>query len=107
MAIISSAGSGQASNLRQESAQKGRSNVNAAQALAKMKALEKKAKKYHLPMGELAIFTQQLASLLVAGLPLVQCLEALQDQTEDQCFPHRDPRCARGYLLRQLVLLGG
>jgi type IV pilus assembly protein PilC len=37
-------------------------------------------------MGELAIFTQQLASLLTAGLPLVQCLEALQDQTEDQCF---------------------
>ncbi|MEI7552626.1 MAG: type II secretion system F family protein [Verrucomicrobiota bacterium] len=51
-----------------------------------MKALEKKAKKYNLPMGELAIFTQQLASLLTAGLPLVQCLEALQDQTEDQCF---------------------
>src|ERR1035437_799586 len=37
-------------------------------------------------MGDLAIFTQQLASLLTAGLPLVQCLEALQDQTEDQCF---------------------
>jgi type IV pilus assembly protein PilC len=32
------------------------------------------------------LFTQQLASLLVAGLPLVQCLEALQDQTEDQVF---------------------
>ncbi len=37
-------------------------------------------------MGELAIFTQQLASLLNAGLPLVQCLEALQDQTEDPVF---------------------
>jgi type IV pilus assembly protein PilC len=35
---------------------------------------------------ELALFTQQLASLLTAGLPLVQCLEALQDQTEDPCF---------------------
>jgi type IV pilus assembly protein PilC len=32
------------------------------------------------------MFTQQLASLLVAGLPLVQCLEALQDQTEDPRF---------------------
>ncbi|HYP16404.1 MAG TPA: type II secretion system F family protein [Opitutus sp.] len=61
-------------------------SVRAAQALAKQKALEKKAKKYKLPLGELAIFTQQLASLLVAGLPLVQCLEALQDQTEDACF---------------------
>jgi type IV pilus assembly protein PilC len=37
-------------------------------------------------MGELAIFTQQIASLLNAGLPLVQCLEALQDQTEDPVF---------------------
>src|SRR5207237_1458711 len=36
--------------------------------------------------GQLAMFTQQLASLLTAGLPLVQCLEALQDQTEDAVF---------------------
>ena len=57
-----------------------------AQALAKQKAIEKKAKRYKLPLGELAIFTQQLSSLLVAGLPLVQCLEALQDQTEDPYF---------------------
>ncbi len=61
-------------------------NVKAAQALAKQKSLEKKAKTYRLPMGELALFTQQIASLLAAGLPLVQCLEALQDQTEDACF---------------------
>ncbi len=60
--------------------------MKAAQALAKQKSLEKKARKYRLPMGELALFTQQLASLLTAGLPLVQCLEALQDQTEDACF---------------------
>lgn len=66
--------------------QKKGNNVKAAQALAKQKALEKKAKTYKLPLGELALFTQQLASLLTAGLPLVQCLEALQDQTEDPCF---------------------
>ena len=58
----------------------------AAQALAKQKALEKKSKTYKLPLGELALFTQQIASLLAAGLPLVQCLEALQDQTEDPVF---------------------
>ncbi|MBC8009114.1 MAG: type II secretion system F family protein [Burkholderiales bacterium] len=58
----------------------------ASQALAKQKANERKALKYKLPLGELAIFTQQLASLLTAGLPLVQCLEALQDQTEDPIF---------------------
>jgi len=62
------------------------SNVQQAQALAKQKSLEKSAKKYKLPLGELTMFTQQLASLLVAGLPLVQCLEALQDQTEDPRF---------------------
>jgi type IV pilus assembly protein PilC len=60
--------------------------VKAAQALARQKSLEKKARSYRLPLGELAIFTQQLASLLTAGLPLVQCLEALQDQTEDEVF---------------------
>ena len=62
---------------------KGRSNLKTAQTLAKLKTLEKKSKTYKLPMAELAVFTQQLASLLTAGLPLVQCLEALQDQTED------------------------
>lgn len=86
MALISSASSGQGAATRTDSARKSTGSVKAAQALAKQKALEKKAKKYKLPLGELAIFTQQLASLLVAGLPLVQCLEALQDQTEDPCF---------------------
>ena len=67
-------------------AAKSKSSVQAAQAMAKQKSLEKKAKSYKLDMGELAIFTSQLASLLSAGLPLVSCLEALQDQTEDQVF---------------------
>lgn len=62
------------------------SSVRAAQALAKQKSLEKKAKTYGLGLAELSIFTSQLASLLQAGLPLVSCLEALQDQTEDQIF---------------------
>jgi type IV pilus assembly protein PilC len=62
------------------------SGAATAQSLAKQQAIEKKAKTYKLPLGELAIFTQQLSSLLVAGLPLVQCLEALQDQTEDPYF---------------------
>jgi type IV pilus assembly protein PilC len=86
MAIISSAPSNAGTAARPGASKKPALNVKAAQALAKEKALEKKSKKYKLPLGELAIFTQQLASLLVAGLPLVQCLEALQDQTEDQCF---------------------
>ncbi len=85
MALLSSAASLPAHGLRGASAKKP-ANVKTAQALAKQKSLEKKAKTYRLPMGELALFTQQLASLLTAGLPLVQCLEALQDQTEDPCF---------------------
>lgn len=67
-------------------AAKAKSSVLAAQNLAKQKALEKKAKTYKLDLSELAIFTSQLASLLQAGLPLVSCLEALQDQTEDPVF---------------------
>ncbi len=70
----------------QAAAKPKQSGVQAAQALAKQKALEKKAKTYNLGLGELSIFTGQLASLLQAGLPLVSCLEALQDQTEDQVF---------------------
>ena len=84
MAFISSAPASK-SNLR-PSQQSARPNIKVAQNLAKQKSLEKKAQNYKLPLSELAIFTQQLASLLTAGLPLVQCLEALQEQTEDPVF---------------------
>lgn len=73
-------------NMATPAAAKPKSSVQQAQALAKQKALEKKAKTYKLALEELAIFTSQLASLLQAGLPLVSCLEALQEQTEDQVF---------------------
>ncbi|MEY4938934.1 MAG: hypothetical protein RIQ93_669 [Verrucomicrobiota bacterium] len=85
MALLSSAANS-AQSSRLDSPKKKAASVKSAQALAKQRSLEKKAKSYKLPMGELAMFTQQLASLLTAGLPLVQCLEALQDQTEDPCF---------------------
>lgn len=87
MAFLSNTPSGASQTLRQSAPSAGKGlNMRAAQALAKQKAIEKKAQKYKLPLGEMAIFTQQLASLLIAGLPLVQCLEALQDQTEDPYF---------------------
>jgi type IV pilus assembly protein PilC len=72
--------------LRTAQSQPKKTDFRAAQNLARQKSFEKKAKNYKLPLGELAIFTQQIASLLTAGLPLVQCLEALQDQTEDGVF---------------------
>jgi type IV pilus assembly protein PilC len=87
MALLSSAPAAQSPAARSSSASlTGRPNVRTAQALAKQKALERKAQNYRIPLAELAIFTQQLASLLTAGLPLVQCLEALQEQTEDPVF---------------------
>ncbi|HEY1793022.1 MAG TPA: type II secretion system F family protein [Opitutaceae bacterium] len=86
MAIFSSASATAGNATRLEGGKRPATDVRAAQALAKQKSLERSSKKYKLPLGELTIFTQQLASLLVAGLPLVQCLEALQDQTEDPRF---------------------
>jgi type IV pilus assembly protein PilC len=86
MAIFSSASAATGSSVNQDSVKKAGSDVRAAQVLAKQKSLEKKAKRYKVSLGELTMFTQQLSSLLVAGLPLVQCLEALQDQTEDPVF---------------------
>ena len=86
MPFITSAPSGQTTTQRVETQQSNRPSFKATQTIAKQKAFEKKAKNYKLPLGELAIFTQQLSSLLNAGLPLVQSLEALQEQTEDQVF---------------------
>lgn len=87
MAIFSSASATSTTTAaRQDSTRKAGADIRAAQALAKQKTLEKKAKRYKVKLGELTMFTQQLSSLLVAGLPLVQCLEALQDQTEDPVF---------------------
>src|ERR1017187_9408833 len=85
---ISSTASASASTTaaRQDTTKRAGADVRVAQALAKQKSLEKKAKRYKVSLGELTMFTQQLSSLLVAGLPLVQCLEALQDQTEDAVF---------------------
>lgn len=86
MALITSAPSSSGAAPRTVGGKKTVGSIKAAQELAKQKSVEKRAKSYKLPLGELAIFTQQLSSLLVAGLPLVQCLEALQDQTEDPYF---------------------
>ncbi len=61
-------------------------NFLESQKLAKQKAYEKKAKKARIKLDALTVSTQQLASMLEAGLPLVSALEALQDQTEDPVF---------------------
>jgi len=57
-----------------------------SQRLAKQKQYEKQAKRKKIKLEQLSVFTQQLSSMLEAGLPLVSALEALQDQTEDPVF---------------------
>ena len=86
MAFLSNAAPGSLASPRQAPSQTKKTDIRTAQTLAKQRSIERKAKNYRLPLGELAIFTQQIASLLGAGLPLVQCLEALQDQTENPVF---------------------
>jgi len=63
-----------------------RLSTRESQALAKQRSYEKKAKNYKVKLADLTVFTQQLASMLEAGLPLVAALEALQDQTENPYF---------------------
>ena len=63
-----------------------RSSLVESQRLAKLKAAEKKATKTRIKLEELAIFTQQLSSMLNAGLPLVTAIEALQEQTSNIVF---------------------
>ena len=57
-----------------------------SQRLAKQKQFEKQARRKKIKLEQLCVFTQQLSSMLEAGLPLVSALEALQDQTEDPVF---------------------
>lgn len=57
-----------------------------SQKLAKLKAAEKKVNKTKVKLDDLAIFTQQLASMLQAGLPLVTAMDALQEQTNNLVF---------------------
>ncbi len=66
--------------------QQKKSSFAESQRLAKFKAAEKKAPKAKIKLEELAIFTQQLSSMLGAGLPLVSAMEALQEQTANLVF---------------------
>ena len=88
MAILSSSSSNSTKSLSKNAGKGPKKKVSFAesQRLAKIKSYEKKAKKKKVKLVDLAIFTEQLASMLEAGLPLVTSLEALQDQTDDPVF---------------------
>ena len=66
--------------------QKKKSGFAENQRVAKLKSLEKRAPKHKVKLADLTVFTQQLGSMLEAGLPLVSSLDALQEQTDDQVF---------------------
>lgn len=68
------------------SAPKKKSSFAESQRLAKQKAYEKQAKRKKIKLDEITVFTQQISSMLEAGLPLVSALEALQEQTENPVF---------------------
>ena len=54
-----------------------------SQKLAKQKAYEREIHSKKIDLEQLTVFTQQLSAMLEAGLPLVNALEALQDQVEN------------------------
>ena len=81
MPFISSSASGNAPK-----AAKKKVSFMESQRLAKRKAIEKKSRNYSVKLADLTVFTQQLASMLDAGLPLVSSLEALEEQIENQYF---------------------
>jgi len=83
MALITSSKQTNKPQLRQSS-----KNVGfwEGQRLAKQRAYEKQAKKKKIKLADLCIFTQQLSSMLDAGLPLVSALTALEEQTEQPVF---------------------
>lgn len=56
------------------------------QRQAKQRTWERQASRKKIKLYELAVFSQQLAAMLDAGLPLVACLEALYEQTENPVF---------------------
>ncbi|MGE9291501.1 MAG: type II secretion system F family protein [Puniceicoccales bacterium] len=68
------------------SSAKSKSSFWENQRLAKQKSIEKRARKKKIPLGDIAMFTEQLSSMLEAGLPLVTAMEALYEQTENVYF---------------------
>src|SRR5688572_8390976 len=57
-----------------------------------IKRVKKQAREIHISIGsgvatkDLLIFTRQLATMIDAGLPLVQCLDILSNQTPNKIF---------------------
>jgi len=74
------------STLYDAPSRRGKTSFWEGQRLAKQRALEKQARRKRIGLGHLAVFTEQLSSMLDAGLPLVSALDALVEQTENPHF---------------------
>lgn len=57
-----------------------------SQRLAKQRSYEKRAKTKKVKLDDLVVFTQQLAAMLEAGLPILATLDTLKEQTSDPVF---------------------
>lgn len=53
---------------------------------ARLRAYQRRAKKKKVKLEIIMLFAQQLASMLKAGLPLIETLKALEEQSEDPVF---------------------
>ena len=73
-------------NYQSKTPSKTKPGFKEGQKAAKRKSYEKQAKRKKVQLTELTVFTQQLAAMLEAGLPLVSALEALEEQTENPVF---------------------
>ncbi|MCO5170617.1 MAG: type II secretion system F family protein [Planctomycetes bacterium] len=62
---------------------RGKQEVNAIQAFLTGKVTAKSAR---VKLKELVIFTRQLATMISAGIPLLECLEILAEQVENPGF---------------------
>lgn len=57
-----------------------------SQKLAKLRSYQKQVHKKRIKLDDLSMFTQQLAAMLNAGLPLVNSMDVLKEQTSDPVF---------------------
>jgi len=91
IAIISPT-TGQGAGLRQSAGQKRRSSFTAAQSVAKLKVLEK-SQEIQAPLGGAGDLRPTVGLPHGGRTSSGHCLEARQDQTEDQCLLIVSVRC--------------
>ena len=75
-----------AEGVRQELQRKGFHVFEVKPRLALAMALPRRGRRSKLPMQQFLIFNQELAALLAAGLPLLQCLDIMLERMRDPVF---------------------